>query len=207
VNLGLELSPRIKGFVPSQPLQYAVVRTLTPEDIPLLDLPRGPTAVKSLQRLTDRHHAAARYIAQGFKDVEVAAITGYAQNRIYLLRQDPAFKELIEFYRSSEDKERRNNFERLSGLTADAADVLQDRLETAPEDVTTGQLIEIIKVGADRSGNGPQTSNVQYNVNVGLADKLKKAREQAALASRPASQVIEGEAVEIPLTKDDLGAA
>lgn len=191
--LGLEISPRIRGFS-GNPLEYAVVRELTLEDIPLLDqIKRTPQ--KSLKRLSNRHHAAARNIALGMKHVEVAAITGYHPNTINYLLDDPAFKELVEFYRTSIDKENRTNFERLSGIAADAADEIQERLENSPEEIPMSQLIEIVKVGADRSGNGPTSSNVQVNINVGIAERLKRAREIAQTASKalpgPDEQIID----------------
>ena len=56
---------------------------------------------------------------------------------------------------------------------------LQDRLELDPEKVSTDQLLDTIKLTADRTGNGPKQTNV--NVNVNLGDRMKAARERAAL--------------------------
>lgn len=195
MNLGLEISPRILGQA-ALPLNYEVVRSLRVEDLELLNTPRGSSA-PPLQRLTDRHHSTARLIAQGIPPGEVAAIMSFSPTRVSILQSDPAFKELVNFYRTDAQREARSNFERLSGLAADAADILQDRMENKPDDITTGQLVEIVKVGADRSGNGPQTSSVQVNVNVGLADRLKRAREIASAASEPK---------QIDLTAIEVGA-
>lgn len=193
-DLGLEISPRITGAPPAAALEFAVVRKLTEADLPMLDLPRS-TAPGALKRIGDRHHAVARNLALGMKGTEVAAITGYSIGRIDFLKSDPAFQELIEFYRTGIDRENRSNFERLSGLAADAADLLAERMEESPDDVSTGQLIEIVKVAADRSGNGPQTSSVSVNINVGLADKMKRARELARQASLP--RELEGQVLDI----------
>lgn len=193
MDLGLEISPRVLGRI-AAPLEVQFVRNLRVEDLDLLNLPR-PKADPSLgpvKRLSERHHALARLIGGGVGTSEAAAIVGYHPNRVSMLKNDPAFQELVAFYRSSADRELRSNFERLAGLTADAADLLQERLNEAPEDVSTGQLIEIVKVAADRSGNAPISTSVQVDVRVNLADKLKAAREQARRASE--GLVIEAEA-------------
>lgn len=183
MDLGLEITPRILGRA-SNPLQPELVRALRVEDLELLALPRDTAQAPALKRLSERHHAVARLLAKGMKPGEVAAIVSYTPNRIGILQNDPAFRELINFYRTDEDRELRSNFERLTGLAATAADELQDRLETEPEKISSGQLIEIVKVAADRSGNGPVTGNVNVDVRVDLASKLKAAREQARRASR-----------------------
>lgn len=190
-TLGLEIRPQIMGRAPG-PFTHALVRVLRPEDCELLAaLPRPTGQAPPLQRLSNRHHSVARLLAQGYRPSEAATIVGYSYNRISILQNDPAFKELVEFYRTSADREARSNFERLSGLAADAADLLQERMEEKPEEISNGQLLEIIKVGADRSGNGPSSSNVNININANIAEKMKAAREQARAAS---AKQIEGEA-------------
>lgn len=187
-TLNLEITPRISGRVP-QELQVEFVRALSVDDLVLLEQPRGETR-PPLKRLMDRHHALARSLASGLKPSEAALVCNYSVEYVGLLKGDPTFRELVEFYRGTLEREMRSNFERLSGLAADAADILSDRMETEPEKISTGQLIEIVKTGADRSGNGPQSSSVQLNINANLADRLKSAREQARAASEPV--LIEG---------------
>lgn len=191
---GLDLTPRLRGQAP-QHLAVELVRPLRVEDVPLLNSPDRLPGNALLKRITDRHHAVARLIAGGMGYEEAGMITGYAPGRLAVLKTDIAFRELIEFYRTSLDREMRSNFQRMSGLAATAADILQDRMEDEPDDLTVGQLVEITKMGADRSGLGPSSTNVTLNVNMGLADKMKRAREQARRAQQP--QTIEGEAFDI----------
>lgn len=170
----------------ARPIIATVVRELGAEDLALLFLEKGsePTALK---RLSDRHHALARNLASGMGAGEAGTICGYVASRVSILQTDPAFRELIEFYRRSEVlPQYRDLHQRLSGLALDAAEELADRLETEPEKVSVGQLMEITKMGADRTGFGPQTSQTNLNINVDLAGRLQRARE------RVAQRVIEG---------------
>jgi hypothetical protein len=195
VNLELEISPRVLGRV-AAPLEVGFVRALRVEDLELLNSPRPKMdpSLGPIKRLSERHHALARLLGTGIRPSEAAAIVGYHPNRVSILKADPAFQELIAFYRTSADRELRTNFERLSGLTADAADLLQERMQEAPEDVSTGQLIEIVKVAADRSGNAPISTTIQVDVRANLADRLKAARETARKASESSPPVLELEA-------------
>jgi hypothetical protein len=195
-EIELEISPRILGRADG-PVVHAFVRALREEDIGLLDAPR-PTAKpqgNAIKRLGDRHHALARYIAQGYKPAEAAFLSTYAVATVHSLLANPAFKELVEWYRSGETRDMRTNFARLIGLSADASDVLQDRLEGAPEEISTPQLIEIIKLGNDRTGNGPVSGNVTVSINANIADKMKKARELARAAAD--TQDLELTAIEV----------
>lgn len=184
MDLGLEISPTLLGRS-AQPLTADIVRELRIEDLELLNMPRQVAQQRPLARLSERHHALARLLATGVKPGDAAAVMSYSFSRVSILQADPAFQELIRVYRSTLANEMRSNFERLSGLAADASDLLAERMENEPEKVSTGQLIEITKLGADRSGNGPQSSSVQLNINVGIADRMKKAREAARAASEP----------------------
>lgn len=196
--LKLEITPRITGRAPME-LSVEFVRALRPEDLPLLSVEGlGAVRTNSLKRLSDRHHALARTIAAGHKLSDAAIICNYEMAYIYALQTDPTFKELVNFYRTMEDHVMRSNLERLAGVAADALDLLQERMEVKPDGVSNGQLIEIAKMGADRTCNGPQSSSVQININANLADRLKAAREKARAASVP---LIEGEA--LPLRRDE----
>jgi hypothetical protein len=162
----------------AKPISAAVVRELDRADMVLLSQEKGstPSAVK---RLTERHHALARNIASGMPIGEAAILQGYTINRVSILQSDPAFKELLSFYREDAQRPYRDLHVRLSGLASDAAEELSNRLEEKPEDITVGQLMELTKMGADRTGFGPSATNVQ--VNVDLAGRLEAARKRVAL--------------------------
>src|SRR5690606_34802439 len=88
--------------------------------------------------------------------------------------------ELLNFYRQGVVEVYRDMHERLAGVATSALDELQERLEDEPEKISVGQLIEVSKLGADRTGHGPQTSQTNLNINVGLGDRLEAARKRIA---------------------------
>jgi hypothetical protein len=177
----------------AKPIEASLVRELDHADMVLLATEKGskPSAVK---RLTDRHHALARNIASGMSVTEAALFQGYTISRVSILQSDPAFKELLAFYREEAQRPYRDLHVRLSGLATDATVLLQEKLEADLElevedrKVPVGQLMELTKMGADRTGFGPQATNL--NVNVDLAGRLEAARKRVAMRKLT---VIEGD--------------
>lgn len=168
-------------------LHAEVVRELTQSDLALLATERGvqPTHV---QRITDRHHALARCLASGMSATEAGLCTGYTASRISVLRGDPAFEELIAFYRAPKDIKVQDLSEKLLAIAVESADEMLHRLDTESEGFSKGELQDNIKLGADRSGFGPQSKTTNLNVNVNLGDRMKAARERIApMAALPGS--------------------
>lgn len=163
----------------AKPVTASVVRELDAADLTLLQEEKGSSA-PALKRLSERHHALARNLASGMSPSEAAITCGYSTSRVSILQDDPAFQELLAFYRADVEHQYRDLHTRLSGLALDAADELAARLEEDPESVSIGQLMEITKMGADRTGFGPQSSSTNLNVNVDLASRLQAARERVA---------------------------
>lgn len=156
------------------------VRELDDADIALLGEEKGSVA-PPLKRLSERHHALARCLASGSMSDSDAAITcGYAPSRVSILKADPAFQELLAFYRQDVNGKYLDMHGVLAGLSLDAAMELRERLEADIEGdekkITVTQLMELTKLGADRTGFGPQSS--QLNVNVDLAGRLEAARKR-----------------------------
>lgn len=171
---------------PALPLTAVVVRELTAEDIEASQQSKGSKA-PALKRLTDRHHAVARGIASGMQMQEVSAVLGISQSRISILKDDPAFKELVEFYREKTDAQYADMHARLAGMSAAAVAEIEDRLEDRPDKIGLASLIEIAKMGADRTGHGPQSKNTNVNINFNLADRLEAARKRVAARTIEAS--------------------
>lgn len=165
-------------------LHAEVVRELTQSDLHLLATERGvqPTHV---QRITDRHHALARCLASGMSATEAALCTGYTSSRISVLRGAPAFEELISFYRADRGGEVLDLQQKFTALAKDATTEIQERLELEPAAFGVEALIDIVKLTADRSGNGPQSKTTNVNVNVNLGDRMKAARERVAGTAPP----------------------
>jgi hypothetical protein len=174
MNLPLDII-RTSGRA-AQPLDSEFLRPLVPADLELLNEEKGSTP-PPLKRIRDRHHSAARLLAAGKAETEVAAITGYDISRISILKNDPAFKELLNFYRENENREYAAMHEQLAGMSLDAAVILREKLEEEPEKLSVGQLLEITKMGADRTGFGP-SQKVETNININLANRLEEARKR-----------------------------
>lgn len=173
-------TPRTRGRA-AQPLRAAMVRELDAADLALLQDEKGSKA-PPLKRLGERHHALARCLASGMEDSAAAISCGYVQSRVSILKSDPAFRELLEFYRANVNERYLDMHGVLAGLSLDAAMALRERLEDDAQaeepKLSVGQLTELVKLGADRTGFGPQSS--QLNVNVDMAGRLQAARERVA---------------------------
>lgn len=174
-DLGFDI--HLTGRQP-KPVSAEVCRELRESDLALLATERGvqPTHV---QRITSRHHALARCLASGMSATEAGLVTGYTGSRMSVLRGDPAFEELITHYTSIKGEVVVDLQERMAQLALDATAVMADRLEETPEQFDNDQLHDLVKLTADRTGNGPKTT-VNHNVNVNLGDRLRAARERVA---------------------------
>lgn len=157
-----------------------VIRELEAGDLVLLGAEKGSKS-SPIKRLSERHHALARNLAGGMAPSEAAIVCGYSLSRVSILQDDPAFKELLSFYRSDVNAQYRDLHARLSGIALDAAEEIQVRLEEEPEKVSLAALMELTKMGADRTGFGPQSSSTNLNVNVDLAGRMEAARKRVAM--------------------------
>lgn len=168
---------RTRGRAPKE-LQARVVRELTERDIAALQAEKGskPPAVK---RLRERHHNLARLIASGKTHSEAAVICGYDVSRVSILMADPTFKDLVTFYREDLNRTYAGLHEMLFGMSVDAAIIMRERMEENPDKLKNVEILDIMKMGADRTGYGPAAKQ-EVNVNVNLADRLQEARKRIA---------------------------
>jgi hypothetical protein len=176
MDLGLDIESLTHRGRKAAPLEVYDFRVAEERDVRALDAP-APGAME-IKRISERHHALARALASGMSEAEAAAHVGYVGSRVSVLKASPAFQELLSLYRTKIDSEFAEIGARLAGITKDALSLLQDRLEDEPEKVSTGQLMELAKLGADRSGFGP-SAKTEINVNVELGRRLKEARARA----------------------------
>lgn len=176
----------------AKPMNPVAVRDLVPSDMEALGEEKG-SAPSAIKRISDRHHALARNLASGMSERDAGIICGLCSSRVSILKADPAFQQLLNFYRDGVTEVYRDMHEKLAGISSTALDELSERLEETPEKVTTGQLLDVIKMGADRTGFGPQTTSTNLNVNVDLASKMKAARERVAERTK----TIDGEITDI----------
>lgn len=174
LGMDLNLEIRTKGRTPALDTAEAV-RPLVEADLALLEVERA-TPAPALKRLRDSHHALARVLALGAKPAEASIITGYSASRISILQADPSFQELVSHYRGNSATAVADLQERMLTLSLDALEELRDRLNDNPELISNAMLLEVLKTGADRTGYGPKST--QVNVNVNLAARMGAARQR-----------------------------
>jgi len=188
-DLGLQLlGPGRKGAPPA----ISGIRELEENDLLALAENRE-TKPSELVRLSERHHAVARYLAQGIEPGIVAAIVGLRPARISQLQADPLFAATLELHREKQNTQVDTFMEALRGLSSDAVSQLVQRLEDAPEGFKNTELMDLMKLTADRIGYAP-AERKEVDVNVNFGEQLSLAR-QRALAARQGSNIIDGEIV------------
>lgn len=190
----------------SEAVECDLERELSLADLALLDAPRA-SAPSPLKALRAGHHALAMALASGKRPGEAALVAGYSASRVSVLQSDPAFAELVEYYRANQELAYVGMHERLARVSHNALAVLEERLEDNPEGLTEDTLIDLAKLGADRTGHGPQSKNLHLHANAGdLAGRLQRGRERAAAARRQSgapAPVIEGVALPAPSPRGD----
>jgi hypothetical protein len=105
----------------------------------------------TIQRLRHSHHLLARSLAEGREPPEAAALSGFAISTVSNLQRDPAFKELVEYYRAQTRDIFESVQDRLGALGLSFLEELQDRLESDPDSFKHGQLLAIAEKLLDRS--------------------------------------------------------
>lgn len=136
----------------STQVEYVVLRELNARDYDLLqNPPKLGATTPEVQRMTNRHHSLARLLAEGRSGVECSAITGHSNSRISILQDDPAFAELIAFYKSQLGVVYLSVHERLAALGISCMEELQARIEDNPGEFTARELREIMETAFNKS--------------------------------------------------------
>ncbi len=112
---------------------------------------RGAQGVGSLTALRMGHQQLAQALAAGVAPEEAAWMTGRSVASVKGLLSDPAFQELLEYYRENQRERDFNAFERLVTLGGTAMSVLQERLEESPERFSNKDLKDLMEASMDRS--------------------------------------------------------
>ncbi len=156
-----------------------MVRELRASDIrSLVEQPKGSKS-PMITRISQRHHALARCLAEGLSNAEASIITGYSGSRVSILKDDPTFRELQKFYHDEKQQALQSWHEEAAGFGLDLLNELRERFDLDPEAFSNSFLSDLITKFADRTGNGPSSSQTQVNVNIGIADRLDAARKRA----------------------------
>lgn len=126
---------------------YAI-RELTPEDVASITgkpLVRTESRIQSTLTIRTTHHQVAQMLAAGAPIPEIMLITGYSQGRISILQDDPAFAELVAYYRVGAAQGMVDALEQLRSTGMVANEVLRERLLDTPGQFANRELVEIIK--------------------------------------------------------------
>jgi hypothetical protein len=171
----------------SSELPYHVVRELNEADMSMLLNP-GPVGSTTplIKTLRARHHHLARILAMGEDDRSASIITGYSMSRISLMRADPAFQDLVAYYKAQADAEYVGVHEQLAQLGTEVVEELQERLETKPETFSTKDLLLLGEFALDRSVAPPKSrSDSARGVLPQINISFHKGTEQVDLLSVP----------------------
>jgi hypothetical protein len=137
-------------------------------------------------RLRARHHQLARYIAEGKAVREAAFIVGYAPATVGGYMQDPAFRELVDYYKAQVHHEYLDMHHRLGSLAATAVDILHERLEERPAAFTNNELRQIINDACDRSVAPSKGAGAGSGVSINV--RFVKAEPQAPIIDMTAER-------------------
>lgn len=168
-------SPEITGW-----------RKLTPEDC------AAPVKREGIQKIRDAHHLLAKFFAMGYGTSDAAELAGYSISRASILRNDPAFSQLVEEYREMVTAKQMDSVDEyygvISRIRAKTARMIDEKLDSVEdiENISFRELAMIHSDIADRTGY-PKRS-VAVNVNVDFAARLDQAisRSNAAKVVNPA---------------------
>jgi len=167
----------------AQPALVLGVRELTVEELAHASMTPEGSGTPALKSLRQSHHQLARVLAQSLTDTEASAITGYSPSRISILKRDPSFLELLEYYKAMEAEQsktaRADMHERLASLGFDAVEVLHEKLVDDPDSFDPKTLLAIVEATADRTGHG-KTATVQHNHDHSVSDATLEAIKRNA---------------------------
>jgi len=139
----------------------------------------GDESHYTLKAIRHTHHRLAQYLAGGLDENKAAVLCNYTPQRVSALKQVPAFAELLAYYQRTSEVEWTDFVSAAADLSTDMLHRLQEILDESPEKLTPTQVMDAIKLLRDYSGNAPVAKSLNVNINQGLGDRLRAARERA----------------------------
>lgn len=132
-----------------------------------------------LKAIRFTHHRLAQLLAAGMDETKAGLLCNYTPSRVSVLKANPAFQELLAHYAKDVEEEMIDFVSTSAALGMDVLQELQKRLDEKPEQFTVAHLNDLYKSLADRTGHAPVTKSVNVNINEGLGERLRAARERA----------------------------
>jgi len=183
----------------SQVVEFNYVRELSEADALLIQSGACPaTKPTAIQEVRDRHHWIAKLVADGISDIEISAIVGMSPGRVGVLRNDPAFIELVSHYTEVRTALGIDITQRLSYLSGAVTQEMARRLEESPEEISNKDLIKLGEVVLDRSGHGASST-----VHVKTTDTVAFLKELRAKSEAEKSKTVISREEEITIVAND----
>ena len=133
------------------PLFYNVTRHLNETDIAELWNAQRENTGPKIKALRYNHHVLAKAVAAGKSGIECSNLTGMSQTYISLLKNDPAFQELVSFYADEMNELYVDVHQRMATLGTSILEELTERFEADPDKFTKRELLDMFTAMADRS--------------------------------------------------------
>ncbi len=145
-----------------------------------------------LKRIKERHHSVARQMASGLSQRMVAKLCGYTESYLSILLNNPAMQELIELYRIQYGSAAQVIGEKLKTVGMKALEALDAKIDS--DGLSNQELLAAAKLGLDRSGHGPSSSQhlIQEQHIIDHAELAKRNEDARARNARqivPASEI------------------
>lgn len=138
---------------------------------------------QQLRALSSTHRRLAQLLSMGMDEGQAGLICNYTPSTVSILKSDPMFNELLEYYGSQVDAEFASVAQQMAELGEDVIVELRDRLAQKPGQFTVSSLTELMKALMDRTGNGPTTNHNVRAVTVALGEHdLQRIKRDAAVA-------------------------
>lgn len=156
----------LSGIVASPIITCTIEGVLEPNDLALQIEKRGqtrlaPSSGEQVERIKEKHHALARYIAGGLEQKTAARLVGYTPAYVSTLLDSPAMQELVGHYRARHENAHEAITEKLRTVGLGAIEKLEEKLEENALDAN--QLLGLAKLGLDRGGHGPTSTQKQQS--------------------------------------------
>ncbi len=188
---------------PGQVLILEHDRDLRAEDLFRLatDTTIGKVGPSVVQRLKDRHHAIARYLASGRTVGETAVLCGLTPQRVGdMERTDPAFQELLAYYRDQimvsgvdEAQEFRGKLHDVGRASLEEIQIRLHDDETRAK-MSVEELRRLSEMALDRTSAPPRTAQPTVNQPTKITFNMGPRKIEP--------KVIEGEVIELKEIED-----
>lgn len=145
-----------------------------------------------LARIKRRHHRLAMILAGGEMDEGRAALMcGLHPSTVSILKNDPAFAELLAMYSDGVTAQFRDTVAEMAELAEDVIELIRQKLDAQGESVSLDTLMKFLPTLTDRTGNGPTSNHNVRAVSVALSGDDLQRLKAGADATRPVDRPLQ----------------